>query len=152
MNKYITRKTVFPPYMFFPKFLIGERRINETAKILYCVLLDRARLSLKSEKWIDGSGNAFISFPLKELANVIGKSEMTVKAALRALESFGYIERKRRGGGLTNRIYVKIPFSSDGQNIIPLKERKLSPPYINNKKDKEFYKNRIYDCKEDESL
>lgn len=152
MNKYITRKTVFPPYMFFPKFLIGERRINETAKILYCVLLDRARLSLKSEKWIDGSGNAFISFPLKELANVIGKSEMTVKAALRALESFGYIERKRRGGGLTNRIYVKIPSSSNGQNIIPLKERKLSPPYINNKKDKEFYKNRIYDCKEDESL
>ena len=137
--------------MFFPKFLIGEHRINETAKILYCVLLDRARLSLKSEKWIDGSGNAFISFPLKELANTINKSEMTVKAALRALENFGYIERKRRGGGLTNRIYVKIPSGTDGQNIIPLTERKPSPPYISNNKDKE-YNNRTYECKEEESL
>lgn len=151
MNEYITRKTGFSNYMFFPKFLIGEHRINETAKILYCVLLDRARLSLKSEKWIDGSGNAFVSFPLKELANIIGKSEMTIKTALRALENFGYIERKRRGGGLTNRIYVKIPSGTDGQNIIPLTERKPSPPYISNNKDKE-YNNRTYECKEEESL
>ncbi|MBQ5329538.1 MAG: replication initiator protein A [Oscillospiraceae bacterium] len=150
MNNFITKETVFPPYMFFPKFLISERRINETAKILYCLLLDRARLSLKSEKWIDDCGNAFVSFSLKELATVIGKSEMTVKSSLRALEGIDLIARKRRGGGLTNRIYVKIPPFTERQNIIPLTERKPSPPYISNNKDKDY--KRIYECKEDESL
>ena len=139
-----------PIYMFFPKFLLEERRISETAKILYCVLLDRARLSLKSEKWIEESGNAFVSFSLKELATVIGKSEMTVKSSLRALEGIDLIARKRRGGGLTNRIYVKIPPFTERQNVIPLTERKPSPPYISNNKDKDY--KRIYECKEDESL
>ena len=150
MNNFITKETVFPPYMFFPKFLISEHRINETAKILYCVLLDRARLSLKREKWTDKSGNAFVSFSVKELANIIGKSEMTVKSALRALENIDLISRNRRGGGLTNRIYVKIPSSFERQNINPLRERKLSPSYISNNKNKEY--KRIYECKEDESL
>lgn len=150
MPEFITRETVFPPYMFFPKFLLDEHRISETAKILYCVLLDRTRLSLKNEKWSDEHGNAFISFSVKELANVLGKSEMTVKNALGALESLGLIFRKRRGGGLTNRIYVKLPTDSERQNIIPLTERKFSPPYKSNNKDKEI--KRIYECKEDESL
>ncbi|MBQ6699338.1 MAG: replication initiator protein A [Oscillospiraceae bacterium] len=150
MNGFLNRKTLFPSYMFFPKFLLEERRISETAKILYCVLLDRARLSLKSEKWIEESGNAFVSFSLKELATVIGKSEMTVKSSLRALEGIDLIARKRRGGGLTNRIYVKIPPFTERQNVIPLTERKPSPPYISNNKDKDY--KRIYECKEDESL
>ena len=150
MNGFLNRKTLLPSYMFFPKFLLEEHRINETAKILYCVLLDRARLSLKSEKWTDESGNAFVSFSVKELANIIGKSEMTVKSSLRALEGIDLIARKRRGGGLTNRIYVKIPPFTERQNIIPLTERKPSPPYISNNKDKDY--KRIYECKEDESL
>ena len=150
MNGFLNRKTLLPSYMFFPKFFLEEHRINETAKILYCVLLDRARLSLKSEKWIDESGNAFVSFSLKELATVIGKSEMTVKSSLRALEGVDLIARKRRGGGLTHRFYVKIPPFTERQNVIPLTERKPSPPYISDNKDKDY--KRIYECKEDESL
>lgn len=40
----IKKETGTLPYMMFPKFLM-DIRINETAKLLYMVLLDRSRLS-----------------------------------------------------------------------------------------------------------
>lgn len=56
------------------------------AKILYVLLLDRARLSQKNEGWVDERGRAFIFFPIKDLAETMHKSEMSVKTALAVLE------------------------------------------------------------------
>ena len=44
MIEYITNHTVLPPYMMYPKFLL-TLHISETAKLIYVLLLDRARLS-----------------------------------------------------------------------------------------------------------
>ena len=102
------RNTNLPSYMMFPRFLL-DMEINETAKMLYIILLDRARLSQKNEGWSDINGHVFIYFTIEALADVLHKSQMTVKTALAVLEKQELIFRKRQGPGQPNRIYVKLP-------------------------------------------
>ena len=63
------RNTNLPSYMMFPRFLL-DMEINETAKMLYIILLDRARLSQKNEGWSDIDGHVFIYFTIEALAEV----------------------------------------------------------------------------------
>ena len=55
MTDFLTADTNLPSYMMFPRFLL-DMEINETAKMLYIILLDRARLSQKNEGWSDIHG------------------------------------------------------------------------------------------------
>ena len=75
--------------------------------MLYIILLDRARLSQKNEGWSDTDGHVFIYFTIEALAEVLHKSQMTVKTALAVLEKQELIFRKRQGPGQPNRIYLK---------------------------------------------
>ena len=109
MTRFLTQDSSIPPYMAFPRFLLDKDGLNETAKILYTILLDRARLSQKNDGWTDEKGHVFIFFPIKNLAEAMHKSEMSIKTALMALEKENLIVRKRQGAGFPNRIYVKYP-------------------------------------------
>lgn len=120
MTEFLTQASQFSNYMVFPKFLLNREALSETAKILYMILLNRARLSQKNDGWTDGKGHVFIYFPITALAETLHKSEMTVKTALNALEKEQLISRKRQGIGLPNRIYVKYPADTG------LTDRKLS--------------------------
>lgn len=86
MTDFLTADTNLPSYMMFPRFLL-DMEINETAKMLYIILLDRARLSQKNEGWSDTDGHVFIYFTIEALAEVLHKSQMTVKTALAVLEN-----------------------------------------------------------------
>ena len=108
MTEFLTVDTSLPPYLIFPRFLL-DMELNETTKLLYMILLDRARLSLRNEGWTDASGHVFLYFTIEAMANVLHKSQMTIKTSLAALESKGLILRKRQGAGHPNRIYVKFP-------------------------------------------
>ncbi|MDY3715681.1 MAG: replication initiator protein A, partial [Blautia sp.] len=108
MTEFLTTDTSLPPYMVFPRFLL-DMELNETTKLLYMLLLDRARLSLKNEGWTDESGHVFLYFTIESMAEVLHKSQMTVKTSLSALEKQDLILRKRQGAGHLNRIYVKFP-------------------------------------------
>lgn len=109
MSRYITKNCTLPPYMAFPRFLLENQNLNETAKILYTILLDRTKLSLSHMDWIDEIGRVFIYFPIKSLCKIMHKSDMSIKTALSALEKEDLIYRKRQGVGRPNRIYVKFP-------------------------------------------
>lgn len=109
MTQFLTQDSLVPPYMAFPRFLLDKDGLSETAKILYTILLDRARLSQKNDGWKDEQGHVFILFPIKNLAETMHKSEMSIKTALTALEKEDLIVRKRQGAGFPNRIYVKYP-------------------------------------------
>ena len=85
MTDFLTADTSLPSYMMFPRFLL-DMEINETAKMLYMILLDRARLSQKNEGWSDTNGHVFLYFTIEALAEVLHKSQMTVKTALAVLE------------------------------------------------------------------
>ena len=134
MTEFITTDTSLPPYMVFPRFLL-DMELNETTKLLYMVLLDRARLSLKNEGWTDESGHVFLYFTIESMAEVLHKSQMTIKTSLAALEKQDLIIRKRQGAGHPNRIYVKFPekafcqtdnIPADRQDSFSETDRKLS--------------------------
>ena len=52
---------MFPKYYQFPTFLI-QLTISQTAKLIYMVLYDRARLSQKND-WIDEEGYVYTVYP-----------------------------------------------------------------------------------------
>lgn len=136
MTQFLTPDCPLPPYLAFPRFLLDKTNLNETAKILYTILLDRARLSQKNDGWTDEQSHVFIFYPIKKLAETMHKSEMSIKTALTALETEELIVRKRQGAGYPNRIYVKVPpeyliqtdrILSPGQTeFCPADERNLS--------------------------
>lgn len=164
--QYLTNESCLVPYMVFPRFLL-DMELNETSKIIYILLLDRARLSLKSDKWTDSAGHTFIYFPVRSIAEAIHKSEMTVKTALASLEKKELIVRIKQGAGMPSRIYIKIPSETDrklsaretencpseGKKTVPRTDRILTPiknnRYKTNYQQKEY---RDYSYTEDESL
>ena len=138
MTQFLTPDCPLPPYLAFPRFLLDKTNLNETAKILYTILLDRARLSQKNDGWTDEQSHVFIFYPIKKLAETMHKSEMSIKTALTALETEELIVR------YPNRIYVKVPpeyliqtdrilspgqtefCPADGKKSVPVTDRKLS--------------------------
>ena len=100
MSAYLTAASKLPPYLPFPRFLL-ETGLNQTAMLLYAVLLDRANLS-RVRGWTDEDGHIFIVYPVNKLADVVDKGPSTVKKALAELETAELIERRRCGNGLTD--------------------------------------------------
>ena len=133
MADFIKADTQLPPYLAFPRFLL-ELDISETAKLLYMVLLDRARLSLQNEGWIDEQGRVFLYYTIKNMAATLHRSDVTIKTALNVLSDRDLIYRFRQGAGNPNRIYVKLPAVMErnllygGQENLPTDGKKTSSP------------------------
>lgn len=83
MTDFLTADTNLPSYMMFPRFLL-DMEINETAKMLYIILLDRARLSQKNEGWSDIDGHVFIYFTIEAALQIkeSPNSQPSMKATL----------------------------------------------------------------------
>ena len=107
MTAFLTANSKMGTYLMFPRFLL-DAPVNETAKLLYMLLLDRAKLSMKKPEWADQTGRVFIHYPITKLAEALHKSETTVKTALSDLEDAGLILREHQGIGKPNRLYVRI--------------------------------------------
>ena len=155
--QFLKSNSNLPPYMAYPKFLL-KVDISETAKLVYMLLLDRTRLSMKNGDWQDESGRVFILYTIPALAKDIGKGETTVKKALNQLLKQGLILKQSLGPGQPNKIYVKI----QTENSLTRQAEKSLPgraffdpksgrkvPTNNNKRNKYV---RNYDYKEGESL
>ena len=94
-------------YFQFPKFLL-KLRISQTAKFLYMILYDRARIS-RMNSWIDKYGNVYLIFPIEELSAQIGKCKSSVKTALKELDEVGLLVRRSGGFSKPNHLYMRIP-------------------------------------------
>ena len=153
------------PYMAYPRFLL-DVDISETAKLVYMLLLDRARLSMRNQDWQDEIGRVFVLYTIPAMAKDIGKGETTVKKALNQLVRQNLIMKQSQGAGLPNKIYIKIPAencltrqsekSPTGQAERSLTGRAFFDPKsgrkvpTNNNKRNNYVRN--YDYKEGESL
>ncbi len=101
-------------YSFYriPKVLFTDSRFKNVpmeAKVLYGLLLDRMALSVRNN-WMDEEGRVYIIFTIAEIMETLGYAEQKVNRLLAELDSakgIGLIERKRRGLGKPNVIYVK---------------------------------------------
>ena len=63
-------------------------------------------LSVKNG-WLDEQGRVYIIFPVQEVMDALGCADNKATKLFRELKKFGLIERKRRGLGKPNLIYVK---------------------------------------------
>ena len=97
-----------------PKALFVDTRfrgVSAEAKILYGLLLDRMSLSVKNG-WLDSTGRVYIIFTAEEIMTSLYCADNKATKLMKELEGCGLIERKRRGLGKPNLIYVKN-FASD---------------------------------------
>ena len=101
-------------YSFYriPKTLFADSRfhgVSVEAKVLYGILLDRMALSVKN-RWLDAEGRVYIIFTVSEVMETLACAEQKAVRLLGELDmakGVGLIERRRRGLGKPNIIYVK---------------------------------------------
>jgi hypothetical protein len=157
VTQYLKFDSYLPWYMAYPRFLL-EVNMSETAKLVYMLLLDRARMSMKNKDWQDEMGRVFVLYTIPNLAKDIGKGETTVKKALNQLLKQGLILKQSLGPGQPNKIYVKIQTENSptgqaekrltgGAFFDPKAGRKVPP---SNNKSNKYVRN--YEPKEGVSL
>ena len=99
-----------------PRLLIKDERfkgLSSDAKLLYGLMLDRMSLSMKNG-WLDDENRAYIIYTVDAIMEDLGCSKPTCTKIMRELDSengIGLIEKKRRGLGKPDIIYVKNFFS-----------------------------------------
>ena len=92
-----------------PRILIIDSRfekLSNDAKILYSLLLDRMCLSMKN-KWLDSENRVYIIYKTEQIMIDLNVDTNKACKLLKALESYGLIERKKQGFGMPSLIYVK---------------------------------------------
>lgn len=96
-------------FIKIPKCLISDSLFSEltlTSKLLYGLLLDRMSLSMKNG-WVDEENRVFIIYQVASIGEDLGVSRKCAIDTLKELEDFGLVEKKRRGLGLPNLLYIK---------------------------------------------
>lgn len=101
-----------------PALLLEEecyRKLRDTAKLLYGVLLSQLSLSRKNG-WIEPeTGRVYIHYNLRYLAECLGHSTNTITRAMQDLCEAGLLRRRRRGRGLPDILYV-MDFTTTARN------------------------------------
>ena len=96
-------------FIRIPKIMLIEKvfqTLSMAAKVLYGVLLDRMSLSMKNG-WLDEENRVYIIYQIGEIQEDLGFTKKKAMDLLAELEEFGLLEKKRRGHGLPNILYVK---------------------------------------------
>lgn len=90
-----------------PKFLFeGEfKALSNNARVLYTLLRDRHDLSLQNH-WVNEKNEVYLIFTRKNMEEMLGLSDKTVKKAVDELKDFGLIEEEHMGLNKANRIYL----------------------------------------------
>ena len=103
---YITRGSTLPPFLAFPRFLLGAN-VRFTAKEVYTIMLNMA---LNSEDvQTDKHGRRYLAFFNKTVAEIIDRTPSTVAQALRELEDVGLVEKKLIALHVPYHVYIKLP-------------------------------------------
>ena len=85
-----------------PKY---KNTLNNDAKMLYSILLDRMELS-RTNGWVEDDGTIYLIFKREELSDILGLCETTVWRAMKQLKAVGLIGEKRQGLTKPNLIYI----------------------------------------------
>lgn len=96
-------------FVMIPRALISGKEFEElsyAAKLIYGLLRDKISLSRKNG-WVDEENRVYIIYTVKQIMEEMSLSEKLAIKYMKELETFGLIEKKRRGLGQPNLIYVK---------------------------------------------
>lgn len=100
-------------YIRIPKVLISCEpycNISADAKIAYGLMIERTSLS-RINQWIDDQDRVYITYTVDTLMQVLHRSRNKVIRILKELDTqhgCGLIERKHRGLGRPDTIYVRV--------------------------------------------
>ena len=103
-----------------PRLLIKDERfkgLSSDAKLLYGLMLDRMALSMKNG-WLDDENRAYIIYTVDNIMEDLGCAKATCVKVIKELDSdngIGLIEKKRRGLGKPDIIYVKNFAAAEGK-------------------------------------
>lgn len=95
-------------FIRIPKAMLTEKTFSSLslqAKMLYGILLDRMGLSMKNG-WFDAENKVYIIYQISEIQEDLGFSKKKAIEYLNELETFGLVEKKRRGLGLPSILYT----------------------------------------------
>lgn len=108
--------TEFKSFIPAPTYILENAELNFTEKCVYLELLARMRLSQTNAsltdgkgKWVNEKNEVYIYYPIKKLAEKIGRGESAIKNALNSLEKEGLLRRERQGRGKANKLYLQYP-------------------------------------------
>ena len=123
--QYYTTNTRLPYHIPYPWYLLSMP-LSDTARVVYSLILHRINLSQRNN-WIDDQGSVYCVYTIKALMHDTGKSRSTITAALAELDSHDLIDRRRRGPGLPNHLYIAVPdiHASQSQDIGSQRSEKL---------------------------
>ena len=96
-------------FLQLPWLLIKDQRfkkLSDSSKILYSLLLNRTSLSAKNS-WVDEQGNIYIIYTLEQIMEDLNCFKEKATKAMKELKDEGLVESIRRGLGKPNIIYVK---------------------------------------------
>ena len=102
---YITASSTLPPYLAYPRFLLGMD-LRLITKEVYCILLD---MTVNGEGSVDKHGRRYLAFYNKTVAEIIDRTPSTVAQSLRELEAVGLVEKKLIALHTPYHIYIKLP-------------------------------------------
>ncbi len=95
-------------YLQIPKYFFEDseyKNLSVHAKLLYGILFDRKRLSLRNG-WFDEHGNIFIYYGVSSVAEVLNCGREKAIKTLRELENVNLVTRVRKGRGKQDMLYV----------------------------------------------
>ena len=138
-------------YIRIPKAMMINNEfsvLSLPAKVLYGLLLDRMSLSMKNE-WLDKENKVYIIYQISEIQEDLGYSKKKAMEYLNELESFGLVEKKKRGFGLPSILYVKnfiIDEETEKKDIIGTsRSDEIGTSVENNNDNNKPRKDTIYD-------
>ena len=104
---YITSGSTLPPYLAYPRFLLGMN-LRLVTKEVYAILLD---MTVNGEASEDKYGRRYLTFINPEIAKRIDRTPATVDHALAELEAVGLVKRHlvSRSRTQSYHTYVKLP-------------------------------------------
>ena len=99
-------------FSFFamPKELLTSRvfaGLHRLAKLLYSMMLDRLSLSARREDFTDQQGRVYVIYTIDQVQQDLHCARATAVKLLRQLTEWGLIEKRRRGQGRPNLLYIK---------------------------------------------
>ena len=108
---YITSGSTLPPYLAYPRFMLGMD-VRLITKEVYCILLD---MVLNGEASVDKHGRQYLTFINPEIAKLIDRTPSTVGHALAELETIGLVEGHwvNRSPPQPYHTHVKLPTGED---------------------------------------
>ena len=95
--------------------------LSTDSKFAWTILNDRAKLS-KRNGWFDEDGSIYFIFNNIDLVRILKMSEPKVIKIKKELVEYGFLEQKRLGRGLPNRLYLFEPVLTESDIHLMLKE------------------------------